>query len=44
MVPVFYSIFVLDLKILSWETKQDISGSAMPVPANPSTATATSGD
>src|ERR1039458_10078693 len=44
MVPVFYSIFVLDLKILSWETKQVISGSAMPVPANPSTATATSGD
>ena len=44
MVPVFYSIFVLDLKVLSWETKQDISGSAMPVPANPSTATATSGD
>jgi hypothetical protein len=44
MVPVFYSIFVLDLKILSWETKQDISGSDMPVPANPSTATATSGD
>jgi AcrB/AcrD/AcrF family len=44
MVPVFYSIFVLDLKVLSWETKQHISGSAIPVPANPSTATATSGD
>ncbi len=44
MVPVFYSIFVLDLKILTWETKQDIPGSGMPVPANPSTATATTGD
>jgi multidrug efflux pump subunit AcrB len=44
MVPVFYSIFVLDLKILTWEAKQEIPGSATLVPADPSTATATSGD
>ncbi len=43
MVPVFYSIFVLDLKILTWETKQDIPGLVTSIPANPSTATA-SGD
>ncbi len=35
MVPVFYSIFVLDLKILTWETKQDVSGSVTRIPANP---------
>ncbi len=44
MVPVFYSIFVLDLKILTWDSKQEVLGSTVPVPANPSTATATSGD
>ena len=44
MVPVFYSIFVLDLKILTWETKRDISEPAVSVPASPSTATAASSD
>jgi multidrug efflux pump subunit AcrB len=44
MVPVFYSIFVLDLKILTWETKPEISGAATSIPTSPSPAPAPSGD
>ena len=43
MVPVLYSIFVLDLKILAWETRPTEAKAA--VAALPgSAATATSGD
>jgi hypothetical protein len=32
-VPVMYAIFVLDLKILKWETKPQASGSSLSAPA-----------
>ena len=44
MVPVLYSIFVLDLKILSWEAKEEKAESGMAVAPGSSTAAATSGD
>jgi len=44
MVPVLYSIFVLDLKILTWDAREEQSKDAVAALANPSAATATSGD
>ncbi len=44
MVPVFYSIFVLDLKILTWDEKEEKREGAAVVPPRSSTAPATSGD
>ena len=42
MVPVLYSIFVLDLKILTWDEKEENREGTVVVP--PSTAPVTSGD
>jgi multidrug efflux pump len=44
MVPVLYSIFVLDLKILTWDAREEQSKDAVAALTNPSAATATSGD
>ena len=44
MVPVLYSIFVLDLKILVWGPKQESVKSDTLAPASSSPATAASGD
>jgi len=44
MVPVLYSIFVLDLKILVWTPEQESVTSATLAPASSSPATAASGD
>ena len=44
MVPVLYSIFVLDLEILSWETKEENAEDGVAVAPRASTAPATSGD
>ena len=44
MVPVLYSIFVLDLKILVWGPEQDSVTSDTLAPASSSPATAASGD
>ena len=44
MVPVLYSIFVLDLKILTWDAKEEKPGEAVGLPSGSSTAPATSGD
>ena len=43
MVPVLYSIFVLDLKILTWDEKEERREQAVSM-ARPSAAPATSGD
>lgn len=43
MVPVLYSIFVLDLKILTWDEKEEKREQAVSL-ARPSAAPATSGD
>ncbi len=43
MVPVFYSIFVLDLKILTWEEKTESAGSA-PARAMPNAPAPAAGD
>jgi multidrug efflux pump subunit AcrB len=43
MVPVLYAIFVLDLKILSWDAKEEREG-VVAVTPGASTAPATSGD
>jgi len=43
MVPVLYSIFVLDLKILTWDAKEEHQQGAAALPGA-STASATSGD
>jgi multidrug efflux pump subunit AcrB len=43
MVPVLYSIFVLDLKILTWDEKEEKPEQAVSL-ARPSAAPATSGD
>ncbi|MGO9519498.1 MAG: hypothetical protein ACLPND_20870 [Candidatus Korobacteraceae bacterium] len=43
MVPVLYSIFVLDLKILSWGAKEEKSEDVVAVAPGPA-AEATSGD
>jgi hypothetical protein len=42
MAPVLYSIFVLDLNILTWDTKQDEAG-AEAKPAGTSVKPATAG-
>ncbi len=44
MVPVFYSIFVLDLKFLTWEVKEEKREGVAALAPGPSTAPATSGD
>ncbi len=44
MVPVLYSIFVLDLKILTWDAKEEKRGDAVVLPPGSSAAPATSGD
>ena len=44
MVPVLYSIFVLDLKILSWEAEKEEPPTVADVAPGASTAPATSGD
>ena len=44
MVPVLYSIFVLDLKILSWEAEKEESQTVADVAPGTSTAPATFGD
>ena len=44
MVPVLYSIFVLDMKILSWEAEKEEPRTVAGVAPGPSTAPATSGD
>ena len=44
MVPVFYSIFVLDLKILTWEAEEQKRDGIAPAAAGPATAPAPSGD
>jgi multidrug efflux pump subunit AcrB len=44
MVPVLYSIFVLDLKILTWDAKEEHQESAVAAMPGPSAAPATSGD
>ena len=44
MVPVFYSIFVLDLKILTWEAEEQKRDGIAPAGAGPATAPAPSGD
>ena len=44
MVPVLYSIFVLDLKILTWDMKEERPASAVAVAPGSSAAPATSGD
>ncbi len=44
MVPVLYSIFVLDLRILVWAPEQESVTSATLAPASSSPATAASGD
>jgi multidrug efflux pump subunit AcrB len=44
MVPVLYSIFVLDLKILTWDEKEEKREDAAVMPSRSSAAPATSGD
>ena len=44
MVPVFYSIFVLDLKFLTWDAKEPKHEGAVALPPGSSAAPATSGD
>ena len=44
MVPVLYSIFVLDLKILTWDTKEERQEGAVAALPGTSAAPATSGD
>ena len=44
MVPVLYSIFVLDLKILTWDEKEEKREGGVVVPPRSSAAPATSGD
>jgi hypothetical protein len=44
MVPVLYSIFVLDLKILAWERQEEKSEGSMPSASGSPTAAATSSD
>lgn len=44
MVPVLYSIFVLDLKILIWDTKEERQKGAVAALPGTSAAPATSGD
>jgi hypothetical protein len=44
MVPVLYSIFVLDLKILAWEKQEEQSQRSMASASGSSPAAATSGD
>ena len=44
LVPVLYSIFVLDLKILTWDEKVEKREGAAVVPSPSSAAPATSGD
>jgi Cu/Ag efflux pump CusA len=44
MVPVFYSIFVLDLKFLTWDAKEQKREGVAAVAAGSATAPATRGD
>jgi len=44
MVPVLYSIFVLDLKILSWDAKEQKPEGVVELGPGPTAAPATSGD
>lgn len=44
MVPVLYSIFVLDLKILTWDAREERQESVAAALPGPSAAPATSGD
>ena len=44
MVPVFYSILVLDLKILSWDAKEERREGIVAVTPDVSRASATLGD
>ncbi len=44
MVPVFYAIFVLDLKLLTWDAKEEKPGGVAAVAPGSATAPATSGD
>jgi len=44
MVPVFYSILVLDLKILTWDAKEDKTEGGAALAPESATAPATSGD
>jgi len=44
MVPVFYSIFVLDLKFLTWDAKEEKRGGVAALCPGSSAAPATSGD